>query len=92
LRSDGRLDTCVAIVQCAVSVEASSSTGASSGTADAVVVVSSHSIGSGLRIIARANTSSNLDAVGELYTEDAFRQLVVAIEATPVFFQQFRRA
>ena len=39
--------TCVAIVQCAVSVEASSSTVASSGTAPAVVVVSSHSIGSG---------------------------------------------
>ena len=31
-RSDSRLGTCVAIVQCAVSVEASSSTGASSGT------------------------------------------------------------
>src|SRR6202163_4732901 len=50
--SDGRLGTCVAIVQCAVSVEASSSTGASSD-ADATVV-----IGSGLRVIARASTSS----------------------------------
>ena len=40
LRSDSRLGACVAIVQCAVSVEASSSTGASSGTAAAVVVVS----------------------------------------------------
>ena len=49
---------CVAIVQCAVSVEGSSSTGTSSGTAAAVVVVSSHSIGSGLRVIARASTSS----------------------------------
>ena len=39
LRSDSRLDTCVAIVQCAVSVAASSSIGASSGTAAAVVVV-----------------------------------------------------
>src|SRR5260370_41839132 len=56
LRTDSRLGTCVAIVQCAVSVGASSSTGASSGTAAAVV--SSHSIGSGLRVIARASTSS----------------------------------
>src|SRR5262249_33527291 len=48
----------LAIVQCAVSVEPSSSTGASSGPAAAVVVVSSHSIGSGLRVIARASTSS----------------------------------
>jgi hypothetical protein len=47
----------LAIVQCAVSVEASSSTVASSGTAAAVVVLSSHSIGSGLRVIARASTS-----------------------------------
>src|SRR5262249_3376313 len=30
--------------------------------------------------------SDNLDSVGELYTEDDFRQLVVAIEATPTFF------
>jgi len=30
--------------------------------------------------------SDNLDSVGELYTEDNFRQLVVAIEATPTFF------
>src|SRR5262249_44731141 len=51
-------NTCVAIVQCAASVEASSSAGASSGTAVAVVVVSSHSIGSGLRVIARVSTSS----------------------------------
>jgi len=29
--------------------------------------------------------SDNLDSVGELYTEDNFRQLVVAIEATPAF-------
>ncbi len=58
LRSDSRLGACVAIVQFAVSVEASSSTGASSGTAAAVVVVSSHSIGSGLRVIARVSTSS----------------------------------
>src|SRR6516165_7359598 len=57
-RHGSRLGTCVAIVQCAVSVAASSSTGASSGTAAAVVVVSSHSIGSGLRVIARASTSS----------------------------------
>jgi hypothetical protein len=35
--------------------------------------------------------SDNLDAVGELYTEDAFRQLIVAIEATPVF-RRLRRA
>src|SRR5262249_8532780 len=61
--------TRVAIVQCAVSVAACSPTGASpgpaapvsgasSGTAAAVVVVSAHSIGSGLRVIARASTSS----------------------------------
>src|SRR6266436_3469347 len=30
--------------------------------------------------------SDNLHSVGELYTEDDFRQLVVAIEATPTFF------
>jgi transposase-like protein len=30
--------------------------------------------------------SDNLDSIGELYTEDNFRQLVVAIEATPAFF------
>jgi ATP-dependent Lon protease len=54
----GGLGTCVAIVQCAVSVEASSSTGASSGAAAGVVVVSSHSIGSSWRVIARASTSS----------------------------------
>ena len=30
--------------------------------------------------------SDDLDSVGELYTEDDFRQLVVAIEATPTFF------
>ena len=29
--------------------------------------------------------SDNLDSVGEFYTEDDFRQLVVAIEATPAF-------
>src|SRR5262249_61835694 len=50
--------TCAAIVQCAVSVEASSSTGASSDTAVAVVVDSSHSIGSGLCVLPRASTSS----------------------------------
>ena len=27
--------------------------------------------------------SDDLDSIGELYTEDDFRQLVVAIEATP---------
>jgi hypothetical protein len=59
LRSDSLLGTCVAIVQCAVSVEASSST-ASSGTAAAMVVVSSHSIGSGLRVIARASSQDTL--------------------------------
>src|SRR6266404_1279061 len=53
-----RMPLWLAIVQCAVNVETSSSTGASSGTAAAVVVVSSHSIGSGLRVIARASTSS----------------------------------
>src|SRR6516162_341167 len=53
-----RMPLWLAIVQCAVSVAASSSTGASSGTAAAVVVVSSHSIGSSLRVIARASTSS----------------------------------
>jgi hypothetical protein len=47
----------LAIVQCAVSVESSSSTGAPSGAAAAVVAISSHSIGSGLRVIARASTS-----------------------------------
>src|SRR5262249_40850241 len=57
-RTDSLLGTCAAIVQCGVSVAASSSTGASSDTAGAVVVVSSHSIGSGLRVIARASTSS----------------------------------
>ena len=30
--------------------------------------------------------SDFLDSIGELYTEDDFRQLVVAIEATPAFF------
>ena len=29
--------------------------------------------------------SDDLDSVGELYTENEFRQLVVAIEATPAF-------
>jgi hypothetical protein len=29
--------------------------------------------------------SDNLDSVGELYTKNDFRQLVVAIEATPTF-------
>ncbi len=36
--------------------------------------------GSGLSL-----RSDNLDSVSELYTEDDFRQLVVAIEATPAF-------
>jgi len=30
--------------------------------------------------------SDNFDFVREVYTEDDFRQLVVAIEATPTFF------
>jgi len=30
--------------------------------------------------------SDNLDSIGELYTEDDFRQLVVAIEAMPTSF------
>jgi hypothetical protein len=30
--------------------------------------------------------SDNVDSFGELYTEDDFRQLVVAMEATPTFF------
>jgi hypothetical protein len=30
--------------------------------------------------------SDNLDSIAELYTEDDFRQLVVAIEATPTSF------
>jgi hypothetical protein len=30
--------------------------------------------------------SDNLDSVSKLYTEDDFRQLVAAIEATPTFF------
>ena len=30
--------------------------------------------------------SDNLDSVDELYTQDNFRQLVVAIEAPPAFF------
>jgi hypothetical protein len=30
--------------------------------------------------------SDNLDSIAELYTEDDFRQLVVAIEATPISF------
>jgi hypothetical protein len=29
--------------------------------------------------------SDDLDSVGELYTENEFRQLVVAVEATPAF-------
>ena len=29
--------------------------------------------------------SEDLDSVGELYTQDDFRQLAVAIESTPVF-------
>jgi hypothetical protein len=36
--------------------------------------------GSGLSL-----RSDNLDSVGELYTEDDFRQLIVTIEATPAF-------
>src|SRR5215475_10737026 len=53
-----RRDGVAAIVQCAMSVAPSSSSGASSGTAVAAVVISCHSIGSGLRVIARASTSS----------------------------------
>ena len=30
--------------------------------------------------------SDDLNSIGELYTEDDFRQLVVTIEATPAFF------
>ena len=37
--------------------------------------------GSGLSL-----RSDNFDSVGELYPEDNFRQLVVAIEAPPTFF------
>jgi len=37
--------------------------------------------GSGLSL-----RSDNLHSVGELYPEDDFRQLVVAIEATPISF------
>src|SRR5207302_376367 len=40
--------------------------------------------GSGLSL-----RSDDLDSVGELYTEDNFRQLVVAIEATPAFLGGF---
>jgi hypothetical protein len=40
--------------------------------------------GGGLRL-----RSDNLASVGELYTEDNFRQLVVAIEATPAFLGGF---
>ena len=29
--------------------------------------------------------SDNLDSIGELYAKDDFRQLVLAIEATPAF-------
>jgi hypothetical protein len=36
--------------------------------------------GSGLSL-----RSDDLDSVGELYTEDDFRQLVVTIETTPAF-------
>src|SRR5262249_40268426 len=45
------------------------------------ILVTEGSGGSGLSL-----RSDNLDSVGELYTEDDFRQLVVAIEATPTFF------
>ena len=68
LRSDSRLGTCVAIVQCAVSVEASSSTGPSLGAPVAVVVASSHSNGSGLRVIApvgRNGVEELLDVVAD---------------------------
>src|SRR5262249_47375187 len=44
------------------------------------ILVTEGSGGSGLSL-----RSDNLDSVGELYTEDDFRQLVVAIESTPVF-------
>src|SRR5271168_947986 len=33
--------------------------------------------------------SDDLDSIGELYTEDDFRQLVVTIEATPAFLGGF---
>jgi hypothetical protein len=33
--------------------------------------------------------SNNLDSIAELYTEDDFRQLVAAIEATPISFGSF---
>ena len=48
------------------------------------ILVTEGSGGSGLSL-----RFDNLDSVGELYTEDDFRQLVVAIEATPTFFGSF---
>ena len=33
--------------------------------------------------------SDDLDSVGELYTEDDFRQLVVTVETTPAFLGGF---
>src|SRR5262249_40674934 len=44
------------------------------------ILVTEGSGGSGLSL-----RSDDLDSVGELYTEDDFRQLVVTIEATPAF-------
>jgi len=45
------------------------------------ILVTEGSGGSGLSL-----RSDNLDSIAELYTEDDFRQLVVAIEATPTSF------
>jgi hypothetical protein len=44
------------------------------------ILVTAGSGGSGLRL-----HSDDLDSVGELYSEDEFRQLAVAVEATPAF-------
>ena len=33
--------------------------------------------------------SDNFDTVGELYTDDDFSQLIVAVEATPAFLSGF---
>src|ERR1700739_3609002 len=41
--------------------------------------------GSGLNL-----RSDDLDSVGELYTEDDFRQLVVTVETTPAFLGRLR--
>src|SRR6516162_8213188 len=61
------LGTCVAIVHCAVSAEVSYSTGPSLDAAAGVVVVSSHSIGPGLRVIARASTSTDTGMISRFF-------------------------